>query len=82
MSESRYWRIRMKYGGEELTREAWERNEVGIWYGSWTAEELETALESERPLPYLSKANRKHGLDWKVPSNFLKAAERFRSIDA
>ena len=43
MSESRYWRIRMKYGGEELTREAWERNEVGIWYGSWTAEELESA---------------------------------------
>jgi hypothetical protein len=82
MSESRYWRIRMKYGGEELTRKAWERNEVGIWYGSWTTEELETALESESPLPYLSKANRRHGLDWKVPSNFLKVAERFRSIGA
>lgn len=34
---TRYWRIRMKYDDEELTRNAWDRNEVGIWYGGWSA---------------------------------------------
>jgi hypothetical protein len=36
MAEVKYWRVRMKYGAcEELTREAWNRNEIGIWYGAW-----------------------------------------------
>jgi len=82
MDESRYWRIRIKYGGyEDLTSEAWGRNEVGIWYGAWSAEEFEAALKKDNPLRYLSEANKKHGLDWKVPSSYLNNAKRFTSIE-
>ena len=66
--DPRYWRIRIKYGSyENLTRDAWERDEVGIWYGAWTATDLQTALKSESSLTYLSTANSERGLAWKVP---------------
>lgn len=82
MSETRYWRIRMKYGAyEELTREAWGRDEVGIWYGAWGARDWRVALEREDPLDHLSRVNRKAGLNWDMPANFFSLVERFVSID-
>ena len=33
----RYWRIRIKYTNEDLNKDAWRQNQVGIWYGKWTA---------------------------------------------
>ena len=42
MNDTRYWRIRIKYGADEnLTRRAWEMDEVGIWYGAWGAAEFD-----------------------------------------
>lgn len=43
------WRIRGKAEGDwDRAAEAWERDEVGIWYGAWTAAELECAI-AEKP---------------------------------
>lgn len=81
MTDSKYWRIRMKYGAyEELTQEAWRRNQVGIWYGAWGADELAKALQSEDALESLSRANKRHGLDWDMPPVFFNIAKRFKSI--
>jgi hypothetical protein len=83
MSDTRYWRIRIKYDArEDLTRSAWEMNQVGIWYGAWGARELNAALKSENPLTHLSKVNAKRSLKWKVPASFLNNAKRFISIEA
>jgi hypothetical protein len=83
MNEPKYWRIRMKYGAyEELTREAWSRDEVGIWYGGWGARDWRAALDSEEPLDYLSRINRKAGLDWDMPAHFFSLVERFVGIEA
>lgn len=82
MGESKYWRIRMKYGAyEELTREAWEQDEVGIWYGAWGAQDWPAAVESKAPLDHLSRINRACGLEWDMPSNFFSLVKRFVSID-
>src|ERR1035441_7480260 len=82
MAEPRYWRIRMKYGAyEELTHEAWSRNEIGIWYGAWHAEELEPALKSRDALEHLTRANEKAGLDWDMPLLYLNLVKRFVGID-
>jgi len=81
MTEPAYWRIRMKYAQEELTREAWDRNEVGIWYGAWSAKDLVAALKRPGPLEYLSQVNKKNGSAWDVvPRGFLSLARRFGSI--
>ena len=82
MNEPKYWRIRIKYGGyEELAPEAWERSEVGIWYGAWNARQFEAALMRNDALDYLSRINRKRGLDWKMSGTFLHLARRFWAID-
>ena len=43
-ANERYWRIRMNYGAdsayEQLSRAAWEQDEVGIWYDGWLAEDF------------------------------------------
>src|ERR1035441_4797631 len=83
MAEPRYWRIRMKYGAyEELTHEAWSRNEVGIWYGAWHAKQLGPALKSRDSLEHLSRANRKGGLDWDMRPVFLNLVKRFTGIES
>lgn len=82
MSDSQYWRIRIKFGNEYLTRPAWERDEVGIWYGAWGAEEFEAALKSENSTKYLSNINIERSLNWAVPDSYLNTAKRFASIQA
>lgn len=82
MNDARYWRIRIKYGGyEDLTSDAWKKDEVGIWYGAFDSEEFRAALKTDDPLRYLSKVNQKHGLNWDVPASFLNNAKRFASIE-
>src|SRR5690349_15810474 len=82
MNNTRYWRIRIKYGGyEDLTSEAWEKNEVGIWYGAWSSAEFRAALKTDNPLDHLSAVNQKHGVNWEVPASFLNNAKRFASIE-
>jgi hypothetical protein len=84
VNETRYWRIRIKYveTDEDLSRSAWEMDEVGIWYGAWGAGELKAALTTADPLTYLSKVNAEHSLNWKVGDSYLNNAKRFDSIEA
>jgi hypothetical protein len=84
MAESKYWRVRINFRPthEELSHEAWNRNEVGIWYGAWHAKELEPALKSRDALERLSRANRRAGLDWEISSTFLNLAKRFVGIES
>lgn len=44
MTVPRYWRIRGRYGDEDLSEKAWDRNECGIWYGAWTPEDWREAM--------------------------------------
>jgi hypothetical protein len=44
MPDARYWRVRMKVAGwHDRSEAAWERGEVGIWYGAWTASDWREA---------------------------------------
>jgi hypothetical protein len=43
-----YWRIRLKSPDRDCTFDAWERNEVGIWYGAWSAEDFRNADDQRR----------------------------------
>lgn len=72
----------MRYAEENLSRQAWEMNHVGIWYGAWDAEELRAALQTDNPLVHLSNINTWHGLTWEVPRSFLNTANRFDTIEA
>jgi hypothetical protein len=38
-----YWRIRLKNEQGEFTRQAWDRDQVGIWYGAWSVDDLKNA---------------------------------------
>lgn len=82
-SESaRYWRIRIKYPDEDLTREAWEQGIIGIWYGAWNAEQFEATLDSDRKkaVATLSAINKRAGLHWKVTPVVVDTARRFWRI--
>lgn len=43
-----YWRIRLKNQDQDCTRDAWERNQVGIWYGAWSATEFDAINDQSR----------------------------------
>lgn len=43
-----YWRVRLKNQDGEFARDAWERNEIGIWYGAWSAEDFRNAAARGR----------------------------------
>jgi len=38
-SGHKYWRIRVKWGEQDLNKDAWDEGHVGIWYGKWTTED-------------------------------------------
>jgi hypothetical protein len=42
--EATCWRIRLndEYGNN-FSQDAWDRNQVGVWYGAWSVEDFETA---------------------------------------
>jgi hypothetical protein len=43
-----YWRIRLKNQEGDFTKDAWERSEIGIWYGAWGAEDFRNVNEQHR----------------------------------
>src|SRR5687768_16837508 len=79
--DERYWRIRMKKGGEQdFTREAWERNQVGIWYGAWTVDDWQVAQERPDSVQYLQKLPKQVALDWIPTKGYIDTARRFAAI--
>lgn len=81
--EARFWRIRMKVGNEhERTREAWDRDEVGIWYGAWTAQDWQEAVQrcSDNPRWHLNSLAAQRDLGWEVTKGYADTAWRFADI--
>src|SRR5271165_4259159 len=63
----RYWRIRLKVAySDEFTKEAWDRDEVGVWYGAWTSHDLTDALDrnASDPSAYLMELPSQRALGW------------------
>ena len=78
-SEERYWRIRMKDGDENLAKDAWERNRVGIWYGGWSAKDWVRSLKKPDPFKYLSELPQPSGRGQFKKTDF-DTAKRFAGI--
>lgn len=77
----RYWRIRMKYGNKNLAKDAWERDEVGIWYGAWSADDWARSLKRpDRQFQYLQELPQPKGRRRKFRRTDLDTAKRFVGI--
>lgn len=79
-----YWRIRMNYSptGEDVSKPAWEKGLIGIWYGAWTARDLETVndLPPTQAAEVLASLPSQKRLNWKVTPGYIRTARRFRDI--
>lgn len=77
-----FWRVRMKVGGQyERSTEAWDRSEVGGWYGAWTATEWEEARVAQPNDPWLILSTLPHQqeLRWDFTPDF-GAVRRLEAI--
>jgi hypothetical protein len=78
-----YWRIRMKAGKYgDFTKTSWNRNEVGIWYGAWTADDFKNAVLDPDPCRYLNTLPNQRALPWNVSRPYFETAKRFFGIKA
>jgi hypothetical protein len=79
-----YWRIRLNNGEGEFTRQAWDRNETGIWYGAWTPAELEAASSGSSTngqiAAHLNTIKAQRDLGWEVSASYEGTARRFKNI--
>lgn len=87
MSEPRFWRVRMKYTGDkdnkDNSEEAWNRDEVGIWYGAWSHKDFEIACKHNplHPEDELNKVEeQKNIIAWTVSAGTVKMARAFKEI--
>ncbi len=83
-NEPRYWRIRMNFGtgGKDVAKPAWENDKVGIWYGGWSAKDLEEALQKGTPdeqRDWLSNVPAQRQL-FEVTWQFFDTSLRFKRI--
>jgi hypothetical protein len=80
-----YWRMRLKAGDYgEFSRRAWDRDEIGVWYGSWTAEDLKAASSPSSTrgeiAANLSALQAQRDLGWDVSASWVDTAQRFKRI--
>ncbi len=84
---SGYWRIRLKNQEGEYAEDAWKRDEVGIWYGAWSAEDFRTADDHRRTsqqvadllndLPAQQKLIECGAWDGPISGGYVSTARRF-----
>lgn len=82
MPEARFWRVRMKVRDRgDVSTTAWDRGEVGIWYGAWSAEELKRARQDNPREPWVQINGLEHqqALEW-GNSLDISTIERFEKI--
>jgi hypothetical protein len=82
--EPNYWRIRFRVAGsDDLTREAWERDEIGIWYGAWTASDLNDAISKHATNigAHLNSLRSQRRLGWDVDINTVMRFKNISEID-
>ena len=82
---SAYWRIRLKAGEYgDFSRNAWDRDEIGIWYGAWTPNDLVAASSGSSTRGEIASAlNALHAqreLGWNVSVGYVDTARRFKDI--
>ncbi|HMJ41994.1 MAG TPA: hypothetical protein VK522_06910 [Pseudolabrys sp.] len=80
-----FWRVRLRVSGQrDFSEEAWERNEIGIWYGAWTCEDLKQArsvtMRPEDVRKYLNDMPAQLDLGWEVTESHFNTIIRFESI--
>jgi PEGA domain len=85
MLEAEYWRIRIKDPNQtDFSRAAWDRDEVGIWYGAWTAANFAAAREksstSEEIAAELNDIPAQHKLEWLLKPGVVDTARRFADM--
>ncbi len=72
------WRLRMNAHGSDFTERSWDAGELGIWYGAWTAEDLEKGAS----LAELNDLPAQQRLEWDVTGGYYNTAHRFCEIAA
>jgi hypothetical protein len=82
-----YWRIRLKNQDGDFTGAAWERSEIGIWYGAWSAEDFRNTNDQHRSnqqiadilneLPAQQTLVTSGAWDSAIPSSYISTARRF-----
>jgi hypothetical protein len=69
----------MTDGNENLSKRAWKRGEVGIWYGAWSVDDWSTSLTMPDQFRYLSELPQPSGRGEFRKTDF-DTAKRFISI--
>ena len=75
------WRIRMCAGDfGDFSSIAWERRQVGVWYGAWSAEQFSEAMATDDPAGYLNQLEGQQALHWNVSTKSIDATRRFVNV--
>ena len=78
--QEQYWRIRIQGRNQNFGRQAWDQNEIGIWYGAWSAEDWQVAETQADPLGHLNRLPRQLAVGWGVTKSGIDTARRFTKI--
>ena len=86
-NDLRIFRIRGKDAdGTDHSKCAWEKHQVGVWYGAWSPEELNKAIErcdeegKDAALEYMNNTSEQQKLGWKYTPSFFDTCRRFKDI--
>lgn len=81
------FRIRGKDAdGIDHSKCAWEKHQVGVWYGAWSPEELNEAIKryedegKDAALEYMNNTPKQQELGWKYTSSSFDTCRRFKEI--
>jgi hypothetical protein len=75
-----YWRIRARDAGSvDRSAEMWDRAEVGVWYGAWTADDWQQAQTQANPLEHLNQLPTQAAL-WPMQQQYIDTVRRFAAI--
>ncbi len=77
---TKHWRFRLKNSSGDFADKAWDREEVGVWYGAWGADDLKEAIinHSGNPQQYLMGLPSQLALGWTIDAS---PAVRFHNIE-
>ena len=84
----RIFRIRMKVDESDYSKDAWEDDKVGIWYGAWEPEDLKNAIallekgKKEEALKCMADTPKQKKLGWEYTKSFFDTCRRFKKIEA
>jgi len=80
------WRIRMRAGDfGDFSAQAWQRGEIGVWYGGWSADDFSRTRNDPERRRALSESpgHQPVRVHWglpEVPTSYLNTATRFADV--